>query len=31
LKKCANSTCLVVFYDRTWDNRGYLHASTCSV
>jgi predicted RNA-binding Zn ribbon-like protein len=31
LKQCATSTCRVVFYDRTWNNRVQVHAPTCSV
>jgi CGNR zinc finger len=29
LKQCASATCRVVFYDRSWDNSGVVHASTC--
>ena len=29
LKQCATATCRVAFYDRSWDNSGLVHASTC--
>jgi len=29
LKQCASATCRVAFYDRSWDNSGVVHVSTC--